>query len=101
MNAQLTGSPIELSPDNPWPALQSFDEASQAFFFGMHAETDALFRLGRRETLALFFRRSGFGKPSLLQPGLLSRFRRGNLLHVSLPPGYAPIPPSLLSQVKQ
>jgi PDZ domain len=101
MNAQLTGSPLELSPDNPWPGLQSFDEASQAFFFGLHAETDALFRLVRRATLTLFYGRSGLGKTSLLQAGLFPRLREANLLPVPIRLDYGPKAPPLLSQVKQ
>jgi hypothetical protein len=82
MNAVELQNRLQLSPDNPWPGLQSFDEASRSYFFGMRAQTDALFRLVRRETLALFYGRSGLGKTSLLQAGLFPRLREGNLLPV-------------------
>jgi hypothetical protein len=101
MNAQPAQSPLQLSSDNPWPGLQSFDEASQAFFFGMHAETDALFRLVRRERLTLFYGRSGLGKTSLLQAGLFPRLREANLLPVPIRLDYGPKAPPLVSQVKQ
>src|SRR5260221_5566817 len=67
----------------------------------MHAETDALFRLVRREPLTLFYSRSGLGKTSLLQAGLFPRLREANLLPVPIRLDYGPKAPSLLSQVKQ
>jgi len=70
MSEESLRSALRLSPDHPWPGLESFDEACNAFFFGMQAETAALFRLVRRETLTLFYGRSGLGKTSLLQAGL-------------------------------
>jgi hypothetical protein len=101
MNAELIRSPLQLSPDNPWPGLQSFDEISKAFFFGMHAQTDALFRLVRRETLTLFYGRSGLGKTSLLQAGLFPRLREVSLLPVLIRLDYGPKAPPFVSQVKQ
>ena len=62
MSEESLRSALRLSPDHPWPGLESFDEACNAFFFGMQAETAALFRLVRRETLTLFYGRSGLGK---------------------------------------
>jgi len=101
MNAQEIQSPLQLSPDNPWPGLQSFDEASRSFFFGMRAETDVLFRLVRRETLTLFYGRSGLGKTSLLQAGLFPRLREANLLPIPIRLDYGPKALPFVSQVKQ
>ena len=101
MNDKCTRSTLQLSPDNPWPGLESFDEASEAFFFGMHAETDSLFRLLRRETLTLLYGRSGLGKTSLLQAGLFPRLREANLLPVLVRLDYGPKAPPFVSQVKQ
>jgi hypothetical protein len=101
MNAQEIQSRLQLSPDNPWPGLQSFDEASESFFFGMRAETDALSRLVRRETLTLFYGRSGLGKTSLLQAGLFPRLREANLLPIPIRLDYGPKTLPFVSQVKQ
>jgi hypothetical protein len=101
MNAQEVQSRLRLSPDNPWPGLQSFDEASESFFFGMRVQTDALFRLVRRETLTLFYGRSGLGKTSLLQAGLFPRLREANLLPVPIRLDYGPKALPFVSQVKQ
>ena len=101
MSEESLRSALRLSPDHPWPGLESFDEACNAFFFGMQAETAALFRLVRRETLTLFYGRSGLGKTSLLQAGLFPRLREANLLPVAIRQDYGPKAPPLVSQVKQ
>jgi hypothetical protein len=101
MKLQESQSLLQLSPDNPWPGLRSFDEGSKAFFFGRHAETDALLRLVRRESLTLFYGRSGLGKTSLLQAGLFPRLRESNLLPIAIRLNYEPNATPLVSQVKQ
>src|SRR5580700_10896986 len=100
MNLQESQSLLQLSPDNPWPGLRSFDEGSKAFFFGRHLETDALLRLVRRETLTLFYGRSGLGKTSLLQAGLFPRLRAANLLPIPIRLDCGPKALSLANQVK-
>ena len=101
MNAQESQNLLQLSPDNPWPGLRSFDEGSKAFFFGRHAETDALLRLVRRETLTLFYGRSGLGKTSLLQAGLFPRLRESNFLPIAIRLNYEAKAAPLVSQVKE
>ena len=101
MNLQENQSLLQLSPDNPWPGLRSFDEGSKTFFFGRHAETDALLRLVRRKTLTLFYGRSGLGKTSLLQAGLFPRLRESNFLPIAIRLDYGPKAPPLVNQVKQ
>jgi hypothetical protein len=101
MTGQEIQRRLQLSPDNPWPGLESFDEASESFFFGMRAQTDALFRLVRRETLTLFYGRSGLGKTSLLQAGLFPRLREARLLPIPIRLDYGPKAVSFVNQVKQ
>jgi hypothetical protein len=101
MNSQEVQSRLQLSSDNPWPGLQSFDEASESFFFGMRVQTDALFRLVRRQTLTLFYGRSGLGKTSLLQAGLFPRLREANLLPISIRLDYGPKALPFVNQVKE
>src|SRR6516225_1913671 len=101
MNAVEPQNRLQLSADNPWPGLQSFDEASRSYFFGMHAQTDALFRLVRRETLTLFYGRSGLGKTSLLQAGLFPRLREANILPVPIRLDYGPKALAFARQVGQ
>ncbi len=100
MNVQQIESPLRLSSDNPWPGLQSFDEASKSYFYGMRAQTEALFRLVRRETLTLFYGRSGLGKTSLLQAGLFPRLREANLLPIPIRLNYGPKALPFVIQIK-
>ena len=51
-----------LSPDNPWPGLDPFDETERDYFHGRSAESSELVRLVRRELLTVLFGRSGLGK---------------------------------------
>ena len=67
----------------------------------MRVQTDALFRLVRRETLTLFYGRSGLGKTSLLQAGLFPRLREANLLPIPIRLDYGPKAPPFVSQVKE
>jgi hypothetical protein len=101
MTGQELKRRLQLSPDNPWPGLESFDEESESFFFGMRAQTDALFRLVRRATLTLFYGRSGLGKTSLLLAGLFPRLREANLLPIPIRLDYGPEARPFVSQVKQ
>src|ERR1700744_1391306 len=101
MTVQGKKSRLQLSPDNPWPGLESFDEASEPFYFGMRTQTEALFRLVRRATLTLFYGRSGMGKTSLLLAGLFPRLREVNLLPISIRLDYGREADPFVSQVKQ
>jgi eukaryotic-like serine/threonine-protein kinase len=101
MTGQEIQRRVQLSPDNPWPGLESFDEASESFFFGMRAQTDALIRLVRRETLTLFYGRSGLGKTSLLQAGLFPRLREARLLPIPIRLDYGPKAIPFDNQIKQ
>ena len=101
MNPQARSSPLPLSADNPWPGLQSFDEATREFFFGRRSETDALFRLVRRETVTVLYGQSGLGETfALLRAGLFLKLREANLLPVPLRLEYSPTAPPPLSQFK-
>jgi WD40 repeat protein len=71
-----------LSPDNPWPGLDPFDETDRKYFHGRSAESDELVRLVRRELLTVLFGRSGLGKTSILKAGLFPLLREEDCLPV-------------------
>src|ERR1700686_2420456 len=73
-----------LSPDNPWPGLDPFDETDREYFHGRAAESGKLLRLVRREPLTVVFGRSGLGKTSLLKAGLFPLLRSEDCLPVYL-----------------
>src|SRR3954469_25787116 len=88
-----------LSPDNPWPGLDSFDEADKDYFHGRTAESSELLRLVRRELLTVLFGRSGLGKTSLLKAGLFPRLRKEDSLPVYVRLDYAEAAPGLREQI--
>ncbi|MCW5632912.1 MAG: WD40 repeat domain-containing protein [Rubrivivax sp.] len=88
-----------LSAEEPWPGLDSFQEADQAFFRGRGAEAAALRRRVLREPLTVLFGRSGLGKTSLLQAGLFPALRAEDLLPVAVRLDHAASAPPLRAQV--
>lgn len=80
--------PQRLDDEHPWPGLTAFGEADRAYFRGRTREADELARLVRRERLTLLFGRSGLGKSSLLNAGLLPGLREDLHLPVMLRIGY-------------
>lgn len=100
----MTATEIALAPTldaapQPWPGLDAFSEALQAFFFGRTAESEELFHRIRGETVTLLFGQSGLGKTSLLRAGLTPRLRAA-FLPVFLRLDYAEGAPSPTAQVK-
>jgi WD40 repeat protein len=88
-----------LSPDNPWPGLDPFDEADQKYFHGRAAESGELLRLVRREPLTVVFGRSGLGKTSLLKAGLFPLLRGEDCLPVYVRLDHADGAPALREQI--
>src|SRR5436305_14441161 len=88
-----------LSPDNPWPGLDPFDETDRQYFHGRSAESGELLRLVRRELLTVLFGRSGPGKTSLLKAGLFPLLRDEDYLPVYLRLDHADGAPALREQV--
>jgi WD40 repeat protein len=88
-----------LSPDNPWPGLEPFDESDRDYFHGRAAESGELMRLIRRELLTVLFGRSGLGKTSMLKAGLFPMLRAEDCLPVYLRLDHADGAPALREQV--
>ena len=68
--------------ERPWMGLHSFPEDSADYFHGRRVEADEMYSLCVRETLALLYGKSGLGKTSLIQAGVVllqspARYSRG------------------------
>ncbi len=61
--------------EHPWLGLESFSEATRAFFFGRNDEIAELHLRWRSHPLLVLYGRSGLGKTSILTAGLLPRLR--------------------------
>src|SRR4029079_17156728 len=71
---------MQLDKDNPWPGLESFEEDSQAFFFGRDPEIKLLRDHVLDTAVTVLYGRSGLGKTSLLRAGLFPLLREQRLL---------------------
>jgi hypothetical protein len=70
----VPGAVVDL--EHPWLGLESFSEATRAYFFGRDAEIDELHLRLRSHPLLVVYGRSGLGKTSILTAGLVPRLRR-------------------------
>jgi hypothetical protein len=82
--AVAPASAAAVDPDNPWPGLESYDEASTEFFNGRQAEADDLLRRIVDEPVTILFGKSGLGKTSLLHAGVFPRLRGKDLLPITV-----------------
>ncbi len=80
----LSRRPPRIDAQNPWPGLAAYDEASMAFFFGRETEVAALMQYIRHSPITVLYGKSGLGKSSLLQAGLIPKLREAHFLPVYL-----------------
>ena len=71
-----------LNPQNPWPGLKFYDEASRRYFRGRRKEAAVLLRMVQHSPLTLLWGKSGLGKSSLLRAGLFPLLRAEHFLPV-------------------
>jgi hypothetical protein len=85
----------------PWLGLASFTEESRAFFFGREEEVAELERRVQRKLLTVLFGKSGLGKTSILQAGLVPGLRDRGYFPVYIRIDYGPESPEPSEQIKQ
>ena len=73
---------LKVDAQHPWPGLDAYDEASSAYFYGRNFESAELFRLIRLAPLTTVYGKSGLGKTSLLQAGMVPLLRRNRFIPV-------------------
>jgi WD40 repeat protein len=89
----------EVTSESPWLGLHSFSESTRNYFFGRDEELRELFERVEHKPLTIIFGKSGLGKTSLLQAGLIPRLREAGLLPVSIRLDFADQDPPLEEQV--
>jgi hypothetical protein len=97
-NIKTGGAPM--TDKNPFPGLSSFSEADAEKFFGRADETAELLRMVKREVLTVVFGRSGLGKTSLLQAGLVPLLRQSGFLPVCIRLNFVDQSQDVAAQVK-
>ncbi len=81
MTDLAAGSPV-LSEDRPYPGLLSFRVEDENYFWGRATDVAALMRAIRHERVTVLFGRSGVGKSSILQAGLMPQAVQNGFLPV-------------------
>src|ERR1700733_2255924 len=92
---------LSIDEQNPWLGLASFTEATRALFFGREEEVAELERRVKRKLLTILFGKSGLGKTSILQAGLVPRLRARGYFPVYLRIDYGHDSPEPAEQIKQ
>ena len=87
--------------EHPWIGLVSFTESSRGYFHGRDDEITELCRRIQRKRLTVLFGKSGLGKTSILQAGVVPRLRDQGYCPVYLRIDYAAGAPSAAEQIKQ
>jgi tetratricopeptide (TPR) repeat protein len=88
-----------VDPESPWLGLRSFTEETQGYFFGRADELQDFFERVLHKPLSVLFGRSGLGKSSLIQAGLVPRLRETGLLPVSIRLRYEEDAPAMNAQM--
>ncbi|MGB6450958.1 MAG: hypothetical protein WBE92_09415, partial [Steroidobacteraceae bacterium] len=94
-------APDSIDADNPWLGLASFTEETRALFFGREQEVAELERRVQRKLLTVLFGKSGLGKTSILQAGLVPGLRERGYFPVYLRIDYGHDSPEPAEQIKQ
>jgi hypothetical protein len=87
--------------NSPWLGLASFTEETRSFFFGREEEVAELERRVQRKLLTILFGKSGLGKTSILQAGLVPGLRARGYFPVYLRIDYGRDSPEPAEQIKQ
>lgn len=90
-----------LDPQNPWPGLAPYDEASREFFEGRDEETELLSGLIEAYPVVSLYGKSGLGKSSLLRAGVFPRLRERGFLPVYARLDFSPTAASPWEQLAQ
>jgi WD40 repeat protein len=69
----MSEATVDVTPQRPWLGLRAYTSATQAYFFGRDAQIRELYERVQLNPLTVLYGRSGLGKTSLLQAGLLPR----------------------------
>ncbi|WP_410582708.1 trypsin-like peptidase domain-containing protein [Amycolatopsis sp. lyj-108] len=78
---------LAVIPPCPYPGLRPFTSADEGIFVGREDDVERLLSMVETETLALVVGPSGIGKSSLVNAGLIPRWRASGGIAVTIRPG--------------
>jgi len=79
---------FELRLDKPFPGPYAFRESDKNFFYGREKETHELCERTQKNILTVVFGKSGIGKTSLLQAGLIPELKKNYFFPVYMQPRF-------------
>jgi hypothetical protein len=97
----MSAAAASVDEHNPWLGLAAFTEATRVFFFGREQEVAELERRVQRKLLTVLFGKSGLGKTSILQAGLVPQLRGAGYFPVYLRIDYGRDAAEPSEQIKQ
>lgn len=80
--AAAAAAHLNVDAQHPWPGPEAYDEASSDYFYGRKLESAEILRLIRLAPLTVVYGKSGLGKTSLLQAGLIPLLRPSHFIPV-------------------
>jgi hypothetical protein len=101
LNSTRADSDSLINDHNPYAGPKPFQEIDEKFFFGREREISELTRLIGNNTLTVVFGKSGMGKTSLLQAGLVPWVRKNYYLPVIIRIDFNDPKESPVEQVKK
>lgn len=83
-NKPIRGRVSDWKKENLYKELQSFTERDQEYFFGRKTETDELLTKIHKYNIVGLFGESGTGKTSLVNAGLIPKFKTEGFVTISI-----------------
>lgn len=87
-------------PESSFIGLHSYSEEQSNTFFGRDTEIEQLTKLVESNTLTIVFGKSGTGKTSLLNAGVLPKLRKNYCLPFRIRLEFMPESPDIMTQIK-
>lgn len=85
----------------PYLGLEAYREEHSKYFFGRNREIDILLNLIMKNSVTVVFGKSGVGKTSLLQAGLLSKLRKNYFLPIPIRTNFSDSEISPIEDIKE
>ena len=88
MKSNSISKDLLVNSQNPYLGLESFQESNKDYFFGRKSETEFLVKLIQRNTTTVLSGKSGLGKTSLINAGVVPKLRELDFLPIYLRLGF-------------
>lgn len=98
---QTSIATLQVNSQNPYIGLESYREEYKEFFFGRSADIANLLKLIRNNPVTVLSGKSGLGKTSLINAGLVPELRKMDFLPIYLRLNFDDVEVGVLDQLKK